>query len=526
MSPGANITGVRPIVGMEIHVELGTRTKMFTRVPNPAHAEAPEAAPNSLIDPLVLALPGSLPVMNKAAVEMSIRVGLALGCQIAALSRWDRKGYYYPDLPKAYQISQYQLPLCFDGAVDLPASDAQGFPDLSRPGRRIGILRAHLEEDAGKLLHEAPGGRAIDFSIVDYNRAGTPLLEIVTQPDFAGADECVLFARLLRATCRALNVTAGVMQKGHMRFEPNIICELTLEGGRVVRTPIVEIKNLNSFRALKAAIEFELREQPGRWREDGLESAPGAKTTRGWDDARGATFLQREKEDAHDYRYFPDPDLLPVAVDEAWRDRLGAGLPEAPLSRFRRYAGEYALPAKEAFSLCEERTNCDYLDAAVDALVELGVDRSRAGKAAGNILLQAAARRANERGVLASALGLPPTRLAALARLREDGSLPAAGVESIFDELCTPGGEVAPRDALAHVESVAQRRGVLIVRDQGAMNAWIAQVLAANPGAVEDVRAGRLQAAGRLVGEVMKLSGGQADAKSVREAILKDLGAG
>ena len=237
------IASVELIIGMEVHVELATRTKIFTRVLSPAgFADGEvEPGPNTLIDATVLALPGSLPVMNRSAVEMAMMVGLALGCRVPEFTKWDRKSYFYPDMPRAYQISQYDLPLCVGGAMDVPAADARGVPDLSRPARRVGILRAHLEEDAGKLLHEAPGGHAIDFSIVDYNRAGTPLLEIVTQPDLRSADEAVLFAKMLRQVCRCLGVTRGVMQKGHMRFEPNINCVLTLRDGRVVKTPIVEV---------------------------------------------------------------------------------------------------------------------------------------------------------------------------------------------------------------------------------------------------------------------------------------------
>ncbi len=353
-----DIERVEPIIGMEVHVELATRSKMFTRAPSPAFAgcsRAEEAAPNTLIDAVVLALPGALPVMNRAAVEMSMRVGLALSCQIASVSRWDRKSYFYADLPKAYQLSQYDLPLCFDGAVDVPAIDDRGVFDLSGARTRIGIIRAHLEEDAGKLLHELPGGGRLDGSIVDLNRAGTPLLEIVTQPDFTSAEQCVAFGKLLRMMCRFLGVTEGVMQRGHMRFEPNINCRVHLRGGGVVTTPIVEIKNLNSFRALGEAVAYELREQPRRWLEDGRVMGPGAKSTRGWDAERGVSVLQREKEDAHDYRYFPDPDLPPVFVDGAWLEGVRAGVGEALLSRMDRYAAEAGVGGAEATALAEER---------------------------------------------------------------------------------------------------------------------------------------------------------------------------
>lgn len=531
-----DIASVELIVGMEVHVELATRTKMFSRVASPAHAGAHHEgdAHNTLIDAVTLALPGSLPVMNRSAVEMAMLVGLALNCRIAEFTKWDRKSYFYPDMPKAYQISQYDLPLCFDGAFDLPASDAQGFPDLGRPSRRIGILRAHLEEDAGKLLHEAPGGHAIDFSVVDYNRAGTPLLEIVTQPDFRAADEAVLFAKLLRQTCRALGVTQGVMQKGHMRFEPNINCILTLKDGTTVRTPIVEVKNLNSFRSLKGAIEFELADQPRRWAVDGRVMGPGTKTTRGWDDHAQRTIVQREKEDAHDYRYFPDPDLVPVRVDDAWRSRVAARLPRLPLDRFREYVNEFALGVKEATALSEERPVSDFFDAVTDRMVAHGVPRSRAGKAAANMLLQSGQKRANERSatgadaVLLHELGITADEAAAVGTLREQGKISNQSLDELFGLLCTP-AEVRLQDGtdpLARVEALARDRGFLIQRDDTALAGWVSRVIAEHPKVADDVRAGKLQAAGRLVGEAMKLAGGAADAKTVREAILKALGQG
>lgn len=521
----ARVISSRTIIGLEVHVELATRRKMFSGAPSPAHAGYAETGANTRIDPVVLGLPGALPVMNLAAVEMAMLVGMALGCEIAGVTRWDRKNYFYPDMPKAYQISQYDQPLCGEGEVDLPAADEKGFPDLTATPARIGIIRAHLEEDAGKLLHDAPGGGDIEGSILDLNRAGTPLLEIVTAPDFTSAAQVVLFAKLLRATCRFLGVTGGVMQQGHMRFEPNVNCELTLEDGRTVRTPIVEVKNLNSFKSLRGAIEYEAREQPGRWAQDGRVMGPGAKTTRGWDDQRNVTFVQREKEDAHDYRYFPDPDLPPVMVDDAWRERVRARLVELPLSRLKRYVEEAGLPAKEAFSLVEERETCLFYEGVVDGLIALGLDRPRAGKVAGNWVLGACAARANERGVMPHEVGIDPLTLAALAKAREDGRLNNQSAAELFGVLCDePVSADAITESTARVERLAAERNLLVVRDDAAMDGWINAVFAANAKVVEDVRAGMTAAAGRLVGEVMKLAGGKADAKTVREAILRKLG--
>jgi aspartyl-tRNA(Asn)/glutamyl-tRNA(Gln) amidotransferase subunit B len=509
-------------VGMEIHVELATRTKMFTRVASPAHAMAGEPEPNTLIDPVVLGLPGALPVLNKAAIDMSIMVGLALGCSIAPFTKWDRKSYFYPDLPKNYQISQYDLPLCFDGSVDV-AMPGEGDGETSI---RIGIIRAHLEEDAGKLLHEAPGGHAIDHSIIDLNRAGTPLLEIVTAPDFTSADQVVAFAQMLRNTCRFLGVTEGVMQKGHMRFEPNINCVLIFDDGRRVVTPIVEVKNLNSFKSLRGAIDYELREQPRRYLEDGRVMAAGAKTTRGWDDVTLTTFLQREKEDAHDYRYFPDPDLPPVRVTEAWREEIRARLPELPHTRERRYRDEFGLGAKEAAALVEERETCLFFEATIDAATDrlhamhagesLGALRERAGKLAANLVLQSGFKRANERGARPESLGISPARIAEIAILRDQNLISAQAADALFGELCE-------HDEAAH--AAAERLGLLQVRDDAALGAWVDATIAdpANDKAVADIRAGKQQAIGRLVGDVMKRSGGKADAKAVREMLLDKL---
>jgi len=515
-------------VGMEVHVELATRTKMFSRAGSPAHPEFEGAGPNTLIDPVVLALPGALPVMNREAVEMAMMVGMALGCSIAERTKWDRKSYFYPDLPKGYQISQYDMPLCFDGAVDVPASDEKGFVDAAGESRRIGIIRAHLEEDAGKLLHEAPGGGAIDESIVDLNRAGTALLEIVTQPDFDEVSRVVMFARMLRNICRFLGVTEGVMQKGHMRFEPNINTLITLEDGRLIKTPIVEIKNLNSFKSLKGAIEYELAEQPRRWERDGREMGMGQKRTMGWDDERCVTVLQREKEDAHDYRYFPDPDLVPVVVSEAWRESARVRIPELPLARQTRYAKEYGLGVKEAAALVEERDVCRFYESAIESMRGLGMEGSRAGRVAANFVLQSGAKRANERGVLVNELGILAGEVAQIAVLREAEKIGSTAADELFGMLCE--GSEAARERGSEkgvdVEGLAREKGLLIVRDEGAMEAWCEQVIGANEKVAADVRGGKVAAVGRLVGEVMKLSGGRADAKGVREALLRKLGAG
>ncbi len=534
----ADIERVEPIVGMEVHVELGTRSKMFSRAPNPAYGwrdthttgeeehggrdarptgDEGEVVPNSLVDPVVLALPGALPLMNRAAVEMSMLVGLALGCEIAPVSRWDRKSYFYPDLPKAYQISQYDLPLCFDGVVEVPGLDARGGFDLSGPRTRVGIIRAHLEEDAGKLLHEGGGGD----SLVDLNRAGTPLLEIVTQPDFTSAGQCVAFAKLLRMVCRSLGVTEGVMQRGHMRFEPNVNCRMHLRDGRVVTTPIVEVKNLNSFRALGEVVEYELREQPGRWLADGREMGAGAKSTRGWDVDRGVTVMQREKEDAHDYRYFPDPDLPVVYVDAGWRERVREGVGELPLARMDRYVDKAGVTAAEAAALVEECGTAELYDRMVDELVAEGRSRGAVARRAANLLLQAGMRLANERGVSVDALGFTAAQGAAIVRLREEGEISANAMDELLGLCCD--------DTAGDVRALAARRGLLLTRDDEQLMRWCDAVIAEQEAVAAEVRGGNLKAVGRLIGAVVGKAGeagGTVDAKAVRAVLLERLGQG
>ena len=321
--PERIVQSYKVLIGMEIHVQLATRTKMFTAARNGFGGE-----PNSQVDEVVLGLPGVLPVMNKKAVEYAIKVGLALGCKIAKHTKWDRKSYYYPDLPKNYQISQYDLPLCYEGEFDLVKKDGTT--------KKIRIRRAHLEEDAGKLLHDAPGGYAIDYSIVDLNRAGTPLLEVVTEPDLSGPDEVAAFGQELQKLVQFLGVSEGQMQMGHMRFEPNINVHITDGDGKVHKTAITEIKNLNSFNVLDRATAFEIQRQIRQWEETG---DLGVKSTYGWDEGTQSTFLQRVKEDAHDYRYFPDPDLVPVEVGDAWLAELKGQIGELPAARRKKVRG-------------------------------------------------------------------------------------------------------------------------------------------------------------------------------------------
>jgi len=480
---------VEPIIGLEIHVQLATRTKMFCGCP--LEFGAP---PNTRVCPVCLGLPGALPVINRQAVELAVRAALVLNCRIATFTKWDRKNYYYPDLPKNYQISQYDLPISSDGYFELTC-DGQL--------RRVGIIRAHLEEDAGKNVHDFPG-----YTGVDLNRAGTPLLEIVTQPDLHSADEAREFAVQLQRLVRYLGVSEANMQEGHMRFEPNINLRI-ISGGQEFRTPIVEVKNLNSFRSLYLAVQYEIDRQLEQWRETGETAAMGNKSNRGWDDVKEITLPQREKEEAHDYRYFPDPDLVPMTFDPAWVGQLQSEMPELPIRRTERFVAEYRIPAQDAPALVDDRRTADLLDSAAAA----GGDKVTLAKH----FLSFWAKHANERGTTVAGLGIAPQRLAELANLVQAGKVNATAAAQIAEAMLSSSDSPT---------ALAERLGLLQSRDTDQIAAWVDQALAANAQAVQDAIANpkKIKAArGFLTGQVMKLSGGKADPKIVGELIEKKL---
>ena len=488
------IASTKILVGMEIHVELGTDSKMFATAPNGALPKRYEAQPNTLVDPLVMALPGSLPVINKRAVAMSMRVGLAMNCRISTFTKWDRKNYFYPDLPKGYQISQFDKPLCVGGAIEI---------EVDGNKKSIRITRAHLEEDTGKLGHELPGGGHYDGSLVDLNRAGTPLLEIVSEPDLSSADEAVAYGREVRDICRYLGVTEGIMQRGHMRFEPNINVIITTKDGIEHPTPIAEIKNLNSFKALHGAIEYEAVRQVEAWIEDGIEMGPGAKSTRGWDDQKLVTVLQREKEDAHDYRYFPDPDLIPLTISQTWIDEVNESIPELPSSRRARYKKQFNMSEKDTAAITAEPSLCSFFEACVK--------ESANGPESAKWLLNAGAKLSNERNCNVNELGITPEQLAGIITLRSNNSIGSSAANTLFELLC---------DSDVAADSLAESEGLLQVTDENVLATWVQEAIEAQPKAADDVRSGKDAAIGRLIGEVMKRSGGSAEAGAVRTQVL------
>jgi aspartyl-tRNA(Asn)/glutamyl-tRNA(Gln) amidotransferase subunit B len=479
----------RVLVGMEIHVQLDTKSKMFTGAVNGFGGE-----PNSQVDEQVLGLPGTLPVMNKRAVEYSIKAGLALGCRIARHTKWDRKSYYYPDLPKNYQISQYDLPLCCEGLFQLALENGDLKP--------IRIRRAHLEEDAGKLLHEAPGGHPIDYSIVDLNRAGTPLLEIVTEPDLSGGREVAAFGQELQKIVQFLGVSRGQMQMGHMRFEPNINVHITDEHGQIHKTAITEIKNLNSFSVLERATDYEARRQIAEWEQTG---SLGRKSTYGWDESTQSTFHQRDKEDAHDYRYFPDPDLPPVEVDDAWLEELRSQIGELPATRRQRYIAALGLSSADAGILSAERATGDYFDESV----RLGGPPRRVA----NLLINVMGQLANRRQLPSHALGIAPAKLSQIAVMVDQNQIAPGSALPLLE---------AMEDPRADVAALAAKLGLLQVSDTAAIDAAIDAAIAQNPKAVADFQSGKQNALGPVIGMILKQGKGL-NPKLVQERIRAKL---
>ena len=482
-----------PTIGLEVHMHLKTCTKMFCG----CKVEY-DVRPNSSVCPVCLGMPGVLPVMNRRAVELAVRMALALNCTIPDLAKWDRKHYYYPDLPKNYQISEYDQPLGVKGHLDI---------ETSKGPRRIGIIRVHLEEDAGKLMHAEGGG---NYSVVDLNRTGTPLLEVVSEPDVHSAEEARVYGEALRQLAVYLGVGDCNMQLGQMRFEPNIsLCIGADALGRPRYTPISEIKNLNSFRSLERAVDFEI----ARHREE-YEAAPAdytlekqGKSTRGWRDDEGTSFLQRSKEEAHDYRYFPEPDLVPFVPDRQWVDEMRKELPELPEKRRRRFISDYGLPEYDAGVLTAERTVADFYEAVAGLVND--------AKAASNWMMQDVMRVMNERKIAIAELPLRPPGLAELITLVKQGAINRNTGAEVFNKMLATGKSAG---------QIVKEEGLVQTSDESEIEAIVDKVLAANAKITEDYKGGKKAAFGRLMGESMKASGGKANPQVVKAILTRKLG--
>lgn len=469
------------VIGVEVHAQLRTNSKMFCGCGTTFGLSA-----NSQTCPVCLGLPGSLPVINCTAVDMAVRAGLALNCMIDTNNQFARKNYFYPDLPKGYQISQYESPICRHGWIEIP--------DGSRT-KRIRIRRAHLEEDAGKNIHET----GTSGSHVDLNRAGTPLLEIVTEPDMGSADEVVAYLKGLRDILMYLEVCDGNMEEGSFRCEPNL--SLRPVGQKEFGTK-VELKNINSFRYVKDAVEYEIKRQTKVLSEGGTIR----QETRLWNIERGETVVMRSKEEAHDYRYFPDPDLVPLKLDDEWIERLRTDLPELPALRTKRFVSAYGLPEYDATILTASKGMADYF--------EVCVKQFNQPKTVSNWVMGELTRELNNSRTAISESPITPERLVSLLQMVDKGTISLKVAREIFPEFYSSGKTP---------EQIVQEKGLTQVSDEETLAKIIEEVLSKNPGQVAQFKEGKQQVLGFLVGQVMKASGGKANPGKVNELLRKRL---
>ncbi|MBI4518908.1 MAG: Asp-tRNA(Asn)/Glu-tRNA(Gln) amidotransferase subunit GatB [Deltaproteobacteria bacterium] len=474
------------VIGLEVHAELLTESKIFC-----ACSAKFGAPPNQNTCPVCLGMPGVLPVLNRRVVEFALKAGLAINCRIARYSRWARKNYFYPDLPKGYQISQYELPLCTGGEVEITTADGGT--------RAVRLTRIHMEEDTGKNIHDAHG----DASLVDFNRCGVPLLEIVSEPDMHSPAEAGAYLRKLRSLLRYLEVCDGNMEEGSFRCDANI--SIRPRGSTVLGTK-VEVKNMNSFRAVEKAIEFELRRQAEVLEQGGRL----VQETRHWDPDREVTRPSRSKEFAHDYRYFPDPDLLPLLVSEQWIERVRAELPELPEARQARFGRDYGLPVYDAEVLTARKDLADYYEAAVRTHPNA---KAISNWVMGDVLRIVRERKLDEVLVIRD-WPVVPAQLAALVALIDNGQISGKIAKSVFETMAQTG---------ASPERIVAEQGLTQVSDEAPIIAAIEQVLAANAAKVAEYRGGKDKLFGFFVGQVMKATQGKANPQKVNELLIQRL---
>ncbi|WP_028586883.1 Asp-tRNA(Asn)/Glu-tRNA(Gln) amidotransferase subunit GatB [Desulfocurvus vexinensis] len=470
------------VIGLEVHAQLRTESKLFCACSTRFGQE-----PNTNVCPVCTGMPGTLPVLNARAVELAATMALAVGCRVNNRNVFARKNYFYPDLPLGYQISQFDLPLAEGGAVTI---DAGAGP------RTVGITRIHMENDAGKSIHS----QADNASFVDLNRAGTPLIEIVSEPDMRSPEEAEAYLRALHGIVTWLGICDGNMEEGSFRCDANVSIRPVGQQELGTRT---ELKNMNSFRNVRRAIAYEIA------RQEDLLADGGAvvQQTRLFDADKGVTHAMRGKEEAHDYRYYPDPDLLPVEIPQAMIDALGAALPELPAARRARFETALGLPAEAAAALTAERALSDYFEAAVAAYAE--------PRKVANWMLSEMLRRLNDTGATVADCALAPEGFAAIVRMVEQGAVSQKSGRDMFAALFSAGGDP---------EAYAREHGLAQVSDSGALEAAVDAVLAANPAEVEAYRAGKTKLMGFFVGQIMRATKGQANAKLLNEILAARLG--
>ena len=479
------VSAYEAVIGLEVHAQLLTRSKMFCA----CSAEYIGKPANSNTCPVCLGLPGVLPVINRQAVEYTVLTALALNCEIPEFTKFDRKNYFYPDLPKGYQISQYDMPLSRNGWLEF---EVEGAPV------RCGITRVHLEEDTGTLHHAGDVLQSARSSLVDLNRAGVPLMEIVGEPDLRSAEAAREYLVRLRQILMYIGVNDGNLEQGSFRCDANV--SLRVRGSDALGTK-VEIKNMNSFRAVHRALQYEIERQAAVLAGGGTL----VQETRGWVEARGATVSQRSKEYAHDYRYFPEPDLPPLALDSAYTERVRRTMPELPAARAQRLQEKFGLSAYDAAVLTAAREDADAYEALASQVP---------AKLAANWLMGDVAALANERRVALHRSGLGVDGLAALLRLLDAGTINGPTAKALLEELYESGGDPA---------AVVQERGLGQLDDEAALLAIVDEVIAANAAAAADFRAGKEAALGRLVGQVMKATGGKAQPQLVNRLLRERL---
>lgn len=469
------------VIGLEVHAELKTDTKIYCGCKNEFGGD-----PNTHTCPICTGMPGTLPVLNKKVVDFAIKAGLAMNCSITQYSKQDRKNYFYPDLPKAYQISQFDLPLCQNGYVDIL---------VNGESKRIGITRIHIEEDAGKLVHDDYA----NVSVADYNRCGVPLIEIVSEPDLRSPEEAHVFLETLKSILEYIEVSDCKMQEGSLRCDVNV--SLRPEGQTEFGTRC-EMKNINSFRAAVRSMEYEQNRQRDVLEEGGVIE----QQTRRWDDVKGISTVMRTKEDAHDYRYFPEPDLLPIIISDEWIEEIKESIPELPDERRLRYVNEYGLPEYDAFILTSSKKTADFFD----ATVALGTTP----KAASNWIMGDIAKITNDKELEAGDIPFTPAHLSSLISLIEKGTISNSAAKKVLDAMFESPEEPA---------KIVEKLGLSQVSDEGAILQMIQDVLAQNPQSIVDYKAGKDRAMGFLVGQVMKVSRGKANPQIINKLLKEAL---